>query len=241
MTNSILHWLWRRRYPLAVGVALTVAIALRLALVLAGWPGTDSDDATMGLMARHILSHGEYPIFFWGQAYMGSLEAYIAAFFFALFGASPATLKLSLIVLYALFLLVMYVLLKLLFSQRWVLVGLVFLSLGSPAVLYLLLNAYGGYLETLLFGALLILLTCLLLRVGPRPRRPRQWLLFGAWGLVAGFGVYSDLLIAPFVLFTGLALLATLRRDLLSRAGLLLCMCFLLGVSPWAIYIATAS
>lgn len=243
MTKQILHWLWRRRYTLAVGGALVLAIALRLALVLAGWPGTDSDDATMGLMARHIQSHGEFPIFFWGQAYMGALEAYIAAFFFALFGASVATLKLSLILLYALFLLVMYFLLTLLFSQRWALVGLVFLSLGSPAVLYLLLNAYGGYLETLLFGALLILLTCHLLRAGTPPGRPRlrRWLLYAAWGLVAGFGIYSDLLIAPFVLFTGLALILVVRRDLLSRAGLLLCLCFLLGVSPWIIYIATAS
>lgn len=243
MTKRILLWLWRRRYALAVGGALIVAIALRLALVLAGWPGTDSDDATMGLMARHIQSHGEFPIFFWGQAYMGALEAYVAAFFFALFGASVATLKLSLILLYALFLLVMYFLLKLLFSQRWALVGLVFLSLSSPAVLYLLLNAYGGYLETLLFGALLILVTCHLLRAGSPPGRPRlrRWLLFAAWGLVAGLGIYSDLLIAPFVLFTGLALILLVRRDLLSRAGLLLCLCFLLGVSPWIIYVATTS
>ena len=241
MTKRILCWLWRRRYPLAVGGALAIALALRLALVLAGWPGTDSDDATMGLMARHIAFQGEHPIFFWGQAYMGSLEAYLAAGFFVLFGVSVATLKFSLILLYALFLLVMYLLVKLLFNQRWALIGLVFLCLGSPAVLYLLLNAYGGYLETLLFGALLILLTCHLLRAGSSPRRPRQWLLYSAWGLAAGFGVYSDLLIAPFVLFTGLALIAMQRRDLLGRAGVVLCLCFVLGVSPWIIYIATAS
>ena len=194
----------------------------------------------MGLMARHILFQGEHPIFFWGQSYMGSLEAFVAALFFAVFGSAPATLKLGLILLYALFLVVMYLLLKLLFDPRWALVGVILLSLSSPAVLYLLLNAYGGYLETLLFGSLLILLTCYLLRDGASARW-RRLALFGAWGLVAGFGVYSDPLIAPFVALSLLALIVIQRRELLKRAGILLCLGFLLGISPWIIYVASAA
>lgn len=240
MTSRVLIWLWRQRYTFAVGCVLLFAIILRVALVLAGWPGTDSDDSTMGLMARHILFQREHPIFFWGQAYMGSLEAYIGALFFALFGSSPATLKLSLIFLYALFLVVMFLLLKMLFDQRWALIGLVILSLGSPAVLYLLLNAYGGYLETLLFGALLILLTCYLLRIGGKSTRAQQFVVFGAWGLVAGFGIYSDPLIAPFVVCSAFAIITLLRCELLRKAGLLLCLGFLFGISPWIIYVTSA-
>lgn len=33
----------------------------------------------MGIMARHIAYHGEHPIYFYGQHYMGALEAYFAA------------------------------------------------------------------------------------------------------------------------------------------------------------------
>lgn len=241
MTVRILIRIRQHLYALAAIGVIGVAVSLRLALVLAGWPGTDSDDSTMGLMARHILFQGERPIFFWGQAYMGSLEAFVAAFFFAFFGSSPTTLKLGLILLYALFLVVMYLLVKLLFDQRWALVGLVFLSLSSPAALYLLLNAYGGYLETLFFGALLILLTCYLLRIGGKPARSRQLAMFGAWGAVAGFGIYSDLLFAPFVMFSLLALIVTLRRKLLRKAGLFLCLGFLLGISPWIIYVTSAA
>jgi hypothetical protein len=34
----------------------------------------NSDEAVVGLMARHILD-GKRPVFYYGQAYMGSLDA----------------------------------------------------------------------------------------------------------------------------------------------------------------------
>src|SRR5262245_56727648 len=61
-------------------VALIVGgVALRLTLAALGWPATDSDEATFGLMALHISERGAHPIFFYGQTYMGALEAYLAA------------------------------------------------------------------------------------------------------------------------------------------------------------------
>jgi hypothetical protein len=53
----------------------------------------DSDEATVGLMARHILQ-GEWPIFYWGQEYLGAVEAYLAAPLFLLLGSSVQALKL---------------------------------------------------------------------------------------------------------------------------------------------------
>ena len=47
------------------------ATVLRIILIGQGWPQTDSDEGTMGLMALHIAYRGEHPIFFYGQGYMG--------------------------------------------------------------------------------------------------------------------------------------------------------------------------
>jgi hypothetical protein len=236
------HW-----SAFAAGVVILLAAALRVALVRAGWPGTDSDDATMGLMARHILLKGEHPIFFWGQAYMGSIEAYLGATMFAIFGISLAAMKFALIALYAAFLIILYLVLVQLFSPGWALFGLVLLALGGNPVLYLLLNAYGGYLETLLFGALLVLLVIWLIRLGAegsaaRWRLWRRWRLWGfaGWGLAAGLAIYSDPLVAPFVALGALALVLVFRRELLGRWGMLACLGFLLGVSPWLAYAVTA-
>src|SRR5215467_12916871 len=57
------------------------------------WLGVpDSDEAVVGLMARHILD-GQLTTFFWGQAYGGSQEALLAAPVFAVFGSSYAALR----------------------------------------------------------------------------------------------------------------------------------------------------
>ena len=64
----------------ALGIlALTgMALAARLwILVVSGQ--LSADEAVPGLMARHILRNHELPVFFWGQDYFGSAEAYLIA------------------------------------------------------------------------------------------------------------------------------------------------------------------
>ena len=57
----------------------------------------DYDEAVTGLMALEILQ-GKHQILFWGQPYMGTLEAYLAALLFKLFGPSTLMLRLSLLI-----------------------------------------------------------------------------------------------------------------------------------------------
>ena len=112
----------------------------------------------MGLMALHIVQKGEHPTFFYGQDYMGSLEAYIAAAMFRLFGPSTFSLRLALIFLFVLFLISMYYLTSLLYTKKFALAVLILLSLGSDALLQRELEAIGGYPETILFGTLAFLI-----------------------------------------------------------------------------------
>lgn len=52
----------------------------------------DGDEALVGIQAEHIL-RGEHPTYFYGQAYMGSLEAYLVAGLFSIFGPSAWVLR----------------------------------------------------------------------------------------------------------------------------------------------------
>jgi hypothetical protein len=154
---------------LAAGL-IAIGALLRLGLILAGWPATDSDEATMGLMALHINAGLEHPLFFDGQSYMGTIQAYLGALLFRLFGASVVSLRLALLLLFILYLVVMWSLLKLLYGPRFALVGLLLLDLGGPDLLKPQLLALGGYPETLLFAALAVLLALRLAR--PHPPAP---------------------------------------------------------------------
>ncbi len=232
------------RYGLAALMSILCSVALRLVLLARGWPVTNSDEATMGLMARDIAYRGQLPIFFYGQYYMGALEAYIAAAVFRLSSSSLFSLRLGLVLLFALFLLSTYLLTSLLYSKAWALVVVVLLGLGSSFVLARELGAIGGYPETLLFGSLAFLLASkLALTCESGPARERwRYAGYAGWGLVVGLGLWSDLLIAPFVLCSGFLLLVCCWRELgRITAGLCALLGLVIGALPLLYYNFTAA
>ena len=249
---SLAVFLKRYWYPLAAGALIACAVALRLALILLGWPHGNSEEGTMGLEAMHILLRGEHPIYLYGQRYMGVGEAYAGALAYRIFGVSTVALRLSMIALYASFMVGVCWLAGLLYSRRVALVSLAALALGTPFLLKIELLADGGKAETMALGALLFALASWLALTRPaapdvtldaaraphRRRMPRAAGFVG-WGVMAGFGLYTYTIIAPFVLATGLLLWLTCRRELrgwrlaLPLAGLLV------GLSPDILYTAT--
>src|SRR5438094_5968805 len=83
-----------RAFALGLAVALLVGMALRLAVIASPLGALDGDEAVVGLMARHIAFLGDRPVFYYGQPYLGSLEAFAAAPLFRVFGSSTLLLKL---------------------------------------------------------------------------------------------------------------------------------------------------
>jgi len=73
-------------------LCLLLALVIRVVLIVRTHGTLDGDEALLGIQAQHILQ-GERPIYFYGIPYFGSLEAYVAALLFALFGPSVAALR----------------------------------------------------------------------------------------------------------------------------------------------------
>lgn len=206
---------WREA-ALVVG-ALALAGAVRLALAARGWPYADSDEATMGLMADDILRHGAHPLFFYGQNYLGAFQAYLAAPFFAVIGPTNLALYAATTFEILLFLLILYFLTRLVFSPTIALLTVCLLAIGPYEALYFDLRAGAGLQETLVFGALLLLLAFLRMRMSLRRRSPvtpatalRGALLDLVIGAVAGLALWAHLLTVPFIL-TAVALPLTQR------------------------------
>ena len=76
-----------------VGLGL-FGVAARVGFYLSPFGVPEADEAVGGLMARHAL-HGEWlSVFYWGQAYGGPLETWLAAPLLALTGPSWLALRL---------------------------------------------------------------------------------------------------------------------------------------------------
>jgi hypothetical protein len=241
--SALVSWLTARRLDLAAVALIVGGVALRLILAALGWPATDSDEATFGLMALHISEHGAHPIFFYGQNYMGALEAYLAAGAFRFFGPSLFALRLSTIALSAGFLVCFFLLARLLYGRGLALATLALLAIGSHVALLLQVFTNGGYADTLFFGALLLLLATLLAHSASGALTRRRWrlLAYGAWGLAAGLGLWSDVLILPFILTSALLLLAFRWRELLRGMGAAVVAGLALGAFPLIAFAAAGN
>jgi len=117
----------------------------------------DSDQAVIGLMAKHLSELRAFPLFMYGQNYKLAVEAWLAAPVFLVAGVSVAALKLPLL---AINLVVAFLLLRLLERDahlRPVLAGVasVFFVLPAPGTAASFLEAGGGSLEPLLYVLLL--------------------------------------------------------------------------------------
>ncbi|HEY7142445.1 MAG TPA: hypothetical protein VIE44_20310 [Methylomirabilota bacterium] len=210
-----------------LAAALLVALALRLFFVLTPHAVLDADEAIVGLMGRHVLQ-GEFPIFYWGQKYMGGLEPHLAALGFAVGGATPLVLKL--ICLAAALVLVWLTAelgRRILGPGPGVVAGL-FMALPPIFLTVWSLKARGGFVETLVLGSLVLLLALRAVEATGHPRVRAALIL----GLVGGLAWWTNQLVVSYLVAAGILLVrgagwAVALRLLPAVAG-----SFLLGALP---------
>lgn len=218
----------RKHWPLLI--ALLLAALFKGALLAADLVPFNSDEAVVALMARHILQ-GARPVFFYGQAYLGSLDAWLAAGVMAVIGEKVLAIRLVQSVLWLGTIASAWFLSLRIYNSRVAAVTTVALLAVSIFLTTLYTTAsLGGYGEVFLAGNLLLLWTLRLRERGAL----WEWAL---WGLLAGVVFWGFGLIGVYIAPAGLALVwPRLRaqdwRWLLPRVALL-GGGFLIGASPW--------
>jgi hypothetical protein len=211
---------------LVLATVLT-GVLWRLGFLLWTRDGIEADEAVVGLMARHILHNGEWPIWYYGQKYMGALEAYVAVPFVAVLGGHRLAIKLT-----ALLFAVVYLWLAArlavrtsgVTSRAWM--TSLYLAFG-PAILVLwTLKLRGGFVSTLALGHGVLLLAWVMGAEGATVAGSF------ALGFVAGVATWVNFLVFPFIAAAGVYLLS--RRQVFTRVFTLLAIIagFALGSLP---------
>ncbi len=201
------------RSALSVDGLVVVLVFFRM-IVWIAWEQSyfDSDQATTGLMAKHLAQLNAFPLFFYGQQYMLGIESWFVAPLFVFFTPSVFLLKLPLTLInIAVALLLVRTLVSEVGIPPWasVLASLFFL-VPPPITASRLADASGVNLEPFLY-------TVLLWRTREHP------LLFGA---IAGVGFAHRE-------FTAYAVVAVLLLDVLhGRFRMRACL------SRWALVFA---
>jgi hypothetical protein len=189
-------------------LAVACAAALRLDFLFAANFVLDGDEAIVGLMAKHIVEGGQVPIFYYGQHYMGSLEAILVSGLFSLMGVSTVALK-AVPFLFSLALVpLVYRLGREITGEFGARVATILIAIPpSPLVIWSSM-ARGGFIELVVIGVGAMLLLCRWLKA---PRAP-------VWGTVCiggalGLGWWVNFQIIYFVGPIGLFMLCHLLRS----------------------------
>ncbi|HMP49542.1 MAG TPA: hypothetical protein PKA63_12825 [Oligoflexia bacterium] len=225
---------------LEVAGLVILATCPRLILLLEGAQTIESDEAIVGLMGKHILEGKGIPVFYYGQAYMGSLEAILVAISFYFLGISTFALKL-IPFCFSLFLVVTnYTLAFIIGGRPAARISGLLTAIGPSPLIIWSLKARGGFMEMLVLGSLALIVTAILCkRKNGESHRDRALWLFVAFFLGLGWWVNNQIIfyMAPI----GLILLARLyssRAKLIGKTYLVLAciVVFLLSGAPFWYY-----
>src|SRR5438046_1301952 len=124
-----------RRHALFIGVLILIATA-RFVILLTSQTHVHSDEAIIGLMAKHILEGRYFPFYMYGQAYNAGAawEAYLGAIAIALFGVSVISLKSCIVALSLLCLFLFYRMCLALYGQHAAILATIVFGL-TPSLL----------------------------------------------------------------------------------------------------------
>ena len=163
--------------------------------------GIESDEAIIGLMAKHITEGRPWPTFYYGQNYMGSLEAFLVALVFLFTGPTVIGIKLVPLICAILHIFLVYLLGQKMRSHRVGLIAALFTAIGPSALIVWGTKARGGFIELVSLGTIALILTVMLLK-SDKPRDSMVWWL----GLVLGVGWWLNNQIAYYMLPIGVTL-----------------------------------
>jgi len=244
-----LNNLWRRA-PFFITI-ICLSVLLKLCLLWQNAIPFNADEAIVALMARHILQ-GERPVFFYGQAYMGSLDAFLVAGGFWLLGQRVWVIRLVQCLLYlgTIITTVAIVRSSLSFSKNG-LVAASLLAIPTVNVTLYTTASLGGYGEALLLGNLILLASVEIYRQitstsinRPKKLRRRVSVLMLIAGVTIGIGLWANGLTLVYSIPSTIFILwSTFQvcQQRISKKWLFFFIClfplgFLIGSSPWWVY-----
>src|ERR1035437_895267 len=219
-------------FPALVLALLAIGLATRIYGAWCFRFNLNPDAGVVALMVKHMAEGRDFPVFFYGQAYMGTFEPMVSAALCRLFGYSGFMVCLGTALLGFFTLPFIYRWARDLDSRAAGIAALAWCLVGPDGYFHYQVSPRGGYAATLFFGTLVLWLSGRLI-VREHQGYPQASPWYFLLGLLAGLGWWSNQLITAALLTAALLFALYLLPRLFVRRTLAAGFGFLLGSLPF--------
>ncbi|MGA3085036.1 MAG: discoidin domain-containing protein [Thermodesulfobacteriota bacterium] len=193
------------------------------------------DQGTVLLMAKHILDGGEFPIFQYDTAMLGSLEAFLLSSCYLLFGINLWVIHIVPVLCFIFFCLALFLLAKDLFGSQvglWSLLWCVFstITISENSIMPQL-----GNISAPMFGTALLCITIKI--INSSNLFTKRW-GYGLLGLLGGIGWWTSPMMIYYLVTIPIFILLKERGLEILRGGFWGTLLFFVGASPFFCYYA---
>lgn len=194
------------------------------------------DYAVVVEMARNMAAGKDFPVFFYGQAYMGSFEPAVSALLCALFGPDPFNICMGTALFGILALFIVRYVGRILGGKWGSVFSLLFTISGGHTLIYCLVSPRGGYgLATVL--VILALTICSISKLTDDADEKVALFPIASFGFLAGLALWNVWIAFPAFAAASILIVCKLKWKVFSLRFLATSLtAFFTGSSPWWIW-----
>lgn len=196
---------------------------------------TSTDRGRVGLMAKHIAEGVEFPVFFYGGAYLGSVEPAASAAMIRMLGPGGFALNLGTALMAFLLLPVVYGWAREAGGRAAGIAATLFCVIGPFGYFFFMASPRGGYAATLLFSSIVLWLTGRLAFAETRKEPPSVW-SYAALGVAAGLGWWANQLVTASLATAVFCIVAAARLRVFRARFFVAAAAFFVASAPWWIW-----
>ncbi|MBW2981162.1 glycosyltransferase family 39 protein [Candidatus Woesearchaeota archaeon] len=215
-----------------LALVIIAFLLIRIVLVTSSLKYVDSDELSIGIMAKNIIEKGEHPFFLYGQHYDGgaAIQGHFMAIIFLLFGVSSFSFNLSNLLIAMALVLLTYFSVKRLFDKKVALLTSLLLAV-SPYPFTFLSQTKGHYMVSLFFNMLVIYIFCRTFFDGKNSNK-----YFALFGFVSAISWWVLEFVIPILIASFIFWYISDKRFFLKKKFFIFLGSFLIGFLPLIFY-----
>jgi hypothetical protein len=224
-------------------ILMFIALFIRGYFIISVDEVLNADESLIMIMSKHIAELKDFPIFHYGNSYLGTLDNYISMIFTKIFGLNVLSLRITSVFLSLILILVTIKLVKSILGETEGLIAGLYLSLPPIFMLTWNVRFFIGYLDILILGNILYMELLNLLFNYDNLNSKKKMLKISLLGFISGIGLWCHFLFVVYIItsFVFLIVLSVFKREVFGKIIILKNMVsylfmFFIGFSPVLIF-----